>query len=392
MRTWVAKAKLAPSIRSDILIPRQGVRRVLGEAASHRAILVHAPAGYGKTSALAQWREALKRQSAHISWLTLDQYDAKPGRFLAYLSASCLAADFPIDRKLPKYLSEVSRFDAEKEVSAFTTALQRCEGRHIILLDNFHDADVPSVSAIVRSMLTDLPRNFQIVVASRKYPSKIGLADLLARDNAVVITEENLKFTPQEAEAYLQLILGSTKSRNICEALIEQSEGWPIAVQWYGRQLHRGKGMEEALHQLNGRNVFLSDYFTELVLDRQSEDIQEFLLKTAILNSINGNLANYVCGIRSGWEILERLNSDNLFVRRVGEDGEWYIYHKLFRQYLEARALRKTSIHSPLIYEKAAAWCLENDNKEQALNYARLSQSPEAIGLTLEALGGWQYS
>ena len=392
MGTWVAKAKLAPRVRSGRLISRQGVLQALGEAASRRAILVHAPAGYGKTIALAQWWEALKGQSVHTSWLTLDQYDAKPGRFLAYLSASCLSAGFSIDRELPKSLREVSRFDAENEVPAFTSALQKCEGRHIILLDNFHHVDVPETAAIVHSMLTDLPRNFQIVVASRKYPGKIGLADFLAHDDAVVITEENLRFTPREAEAYLQLTMDCTTSGEVCETLVEQSEGWPIAIQLYGQHLRGEEGAKEALRRLNGRNTFLSDYFTELVFESQSEEVQEFLLKTAILNPVNGDLANHVCGIRSGWEILERLSGDNLFVRRVGEDGDWYAYHRLFQQYLEARALRKTtSIDSLKIYAEAAAWCLENDDGERALNYARLSRSSAVVGTTLEALGGWQY-
>ena len=391
MRPWVTKAKLVPGVYSGAVVPRQGVLQTLGKAASRRVIVVHAPAGYGKTSALAQWWKAQNRETVHVAWLTLDQQDANPGRFLANVSASCLSADFRMDQESPKSLREASRFDAENDVAAFTSSLQKCEGRHIVLLDNFHDAEGPEVAAIIRSMLTDLPRDFQIVVASRKYPRKMGLAGLLSRGDAVVLTREELKFTPHETKVYLQLVAGSTIPSDVCSSLVEQSEGWPIAIQLYGQQLRKGKSFEEGLRCLDGRNTFLSDYFTELVLEVQPEEVQDFLLKTGIINPINGYLANHICGTRSGWEILERLNQDNLFVHRIDDNGEWYAYHKLFQQYLEAKTRRKASMDPSQIYEAASSWCVENGYEEKGLKYAALSRSSEVVGSTLEALGGWQY-
>ena len=391
MRDWLTTAKLAPNIGSGNLLPRHEVLQALDRAAPSRLVLVCAPAGYGKTSALAQWWKSSKIQSARCAWLTLEQYDAKPGRFLAYVSASCRAAQFNANTPIPQSLREASRFEADSDVAALMNALQECEGRHTLVLDNFHEADNSDTAAIVRNMLANLPRSFQVVIASRRYPTGIGLANLLAQDDAVVLTEANLRFTKDEAKAYLQRSSGVEVADPICEAVVENSEGWPVAVQFFRRRLSKGKDAQEILRQLNGRNAAIADYFTEVVFSEQPPERQDFLLRTAFLRLLNGDLANDICGIKSGWHILERLARDNLFVRPVDESREWYAHHRLFQQYLEAKARRQENIEPSQIYAAAASWCLDNGHKADGLNYASLSRSAEVIATTLEALGGWQY-
>lgn len=391
MPDWLTTAKLAPNIDSGNLLPRPEMLQALDGAVPRRLVLVCAPAGYGKTSALAQWWESQKIQSVRCAWLTLEQYDAKPGRFLAYVSASCLAAQFKADTPIPQSLRAASKYEADSDVAALTNALQKCKGRHTLVLDNFHEADNRDTAAIVHAMLASLPRTFQVVIASRRYPSGIGLANLLAQDDAVVLTEANLRFTEDEARAYLQRSAGVEVAARICEAAVKKSEGWPVAIQFFGRRLSKGKDTKDILRQIDGRNATFADYFTELVFNQQSPEVQDFLLRTAFLRLLNGDLTNDICSIKSGWRILERLARDNLFVRPVDDNREWYARHRLFQQYLEAKARHQENIEPSQIYAAAASWCLDNGHKADGLNYATLSRSAAVIAATLEALGGWQY-
>ena len=391
MGDWLTKAKLAPNVGLGTLLPRHEVLHALDRAASHRLILVYAPAGYGKTSALAQWWKIHRIQSSRCAWLTLDQSDAKPGRFLAYVSASCMAAQFEGDAPIPPIVARTSQFEADGSVAALTSALQSCKGRHVLVLDDFHEAENGDTSAIVRTMLTNLAPSFQIVVASRRYPRGIGVADLLTRDDAVVLTEMDLRFTKEEVKAYLQRPAGIEVPDKVCEAVVEDSEGWPVAVQLFRRRLDKGEDAQDVLNEFSGRNAPIADYFTEMVFQEQDLEFQDFLLRTAFLRFLNGDLANAICGIKSGWESLDCLARRNLFVRSVDQNREWYAYHRLFRQYLEARARHREDIEPSQIFADAASWCLENGHESEGLNYANLSGSGAVIATTLETLGGWRY-
>ena len=376
MSHWVAPTRFKPAAPADGLIPRPALFQALRQAASARVILVQAPPGYGKSCALGQWFELLRAESVPCAWLSLDEREAEPGQFLTSLEAACQAANF-----------FAAPPNSQAEAGRIAKALERCEGRHVLFLDDFHLAE----SALARQLLNTLPRALQWVFISRARPAGLGLASLRAQGECFVLPWEALKFSKKEVRAYLEADAKPDLPDRICAELAERTEGWPIALQAVRQWLRAGLKAEAALRRLTGRCAELAEYFMEQAFAGQPEETRRFLLQTAFLERLNGDAANEICGIADAWPLLESLERRGMFLACVDPNREWHRLHRLFAEFLEDRA-RRANIDLKRLRMAAAAWFGKRGHGAEALRYARLSGCSELTAQTLESLGGWQYA
>jgi LuxR family maltose regulon positive regulatory protein len=392
MDQWVIQSKLTPSTRLQSHLARDGLVSRLDGIFDARAAVLHAPAGFGKTSLLANWLEHLSAQGTPVAWLSLDDNDKDQFQFLTYLTEACKAGSLIRNSGLYESPSSGAPGSPPKAiVGALLTELNKCTGSHILILDDFHRAETADNCNVINQLLGSLPDSVHLVISTREFPQALALANLRARDELVEIDQTELRFSEREIKTFLGSLVGSPGRVDWPNDLYQKTEGWPIALQTVRRWVSEGASIDETIDHLTGRSSDFSDYFLEQVFDNLSEDVQSFLLKTSILERVTGALANLLCGTTDAWETLEDLERRDLFVQSLDRERSWYRYHRLFSEFLQERLRRGFEGLVPELHESASAWFYEQGHVTEAVQHAIQSRQSIVIATVLEKLGGWHY-
>ncbi len=392
MADWVIRSKLAPSVTLRPLLARELLVAKLDRALEARAALLHAPAGFGKTSLLAWWRNTLSARSIPVAWLSLDDNDQDQFQFLTYLMEACKAGDLISNPDSLTPPSGASGSPPNALVGAVIIELSKCSGPQVLILDDFHRAGNDENCQVVNQLLSSLPSNIHIVISVREYPSSLALADLRARDELIEIDQSALRFSEEEIQIYLGALVEASEPGDWPKQLFTRTEGWPIALKTVRRWITEGASLRETLEQISGRSSDLADYFLEQVFDNLDELVQEFLLKTSILERVNGDLANLLCETDNGWETLESLERGDLFVQNLDRERTWYRYHRLFSEFLQERMRRRSRGQSTELHQIASDWFRANGFMAEAVQHAIASNQAETVATLFEHLGGWHYA
>ncbi len=389
---WIVPSKLSPPVPLHEPVKRESLLASMGRLLNVRAGIIHAPAGYGKSTLLAQWRESLLADRVPVAWLSLDEYDSDPFQFLAYLMEACRLGGFVAAAEFRDASQSVTGSPAVAVRAAVVTALARSHGDHVIILDDFHRAQSAENCDVVDVLLADLPANVHTVISTREYPDQLTLADLRVRDSLFEITQSALQFSTTEIRGYLGDLVDPDATVNWARQLFERTEGWPIALQTVRRWLKEGASLDETLAEISGRSSDLVDYFLEQVFEKLDSGEQQFLLRTSILERVNGELGDLLCERHDSWDVLERLERRDLFVAALDRDRAWYRYHRLFSEFLQERLRRQevSAIHQ--LHGLAANWFHERGFVNEAIQHALRSQSSAQLASLFEDLGGWQYA
>lgn len=392
MNEWIVRSKLAPSIKLRQPVPRLALMSRLDRALETQLTLIQAPAGYGKTSLLAQWFETLKARGIAAAWLSLDEHDSDPFQFLNYLVGACQQAGFASGIELIDSPHSFSGSAPATTSAAIATALSRCSGPHIIILDDLHRAESPATGAALNYLLSSRPRNVHFVISTRQAPRPLPTADLRAHDELLMLRQSDIEFSPAEIETYLADTMPSRRSSDWSKQLYARTEGWPIALQTVRRWFADGASIEETLAQISGRTSDLEDYFVEQVFDALSAEEQRFLLNTSILERVNGDLGDALCQIGNSWQLLERLERRDLFVHRLDRERAWYRYHRLFSEFLKERLRRVAGTSVAGLHKAASQWFHSRGYNTEAVQHALESGDTGLLADILENLGGWRYA
>ena len=392
MPDWVIRSKLQPPIRLRNLVPRTRLNERLEELFDARLALVHAPAGYGKSTCLAQWRNTLLDRDVPVAWLSLDEHDADLFQFLTYVSEACVEARFAGGRDFPRISQEYSVVSGSEISAALVTGFAKCNGPHVLILDDFHRARSAEVAQFVDDLLSASPANVHTVISTRELPANLPLADLRIHDELVEITQDDLRFSADEVRTYLDYWVEAPESMDWPSELHERTEGWPVALQTVRRWTREGITIDKTLAQLSGRTSDLADYFLEQVFESLSDDAREFLLKTSILERVNGDLGSMLCEGVDGWEILQKLDQKDMFVQSLDRQRTWYRYHRLFSEFLQERLRRSPESKFQELHHRASIWFREHGHTAEAVQHAIASGNVKACAELLEELGGWHYA
>lgn len=382
---FVARAKLSPSPLPTNCIERAVLRECALGVQEHRVVVVHAQAGYGKTTLLHQLFAYLCQRKGKVAWLSLDEFDQQLEQFVRYLLESCVEAGFFERQQWPEGA------DTEHIQRFLLATLSSCSGNHVVILDDFHRAASDEVVQCMNYLIEDLPKNVRIVIGSREVPESLITADLRLHDQLFEISDAELKFSSDEIAAYFEPYLAGEGAQPEVAELLLQTEGWPAALQMIRRRLHEAGDLPTTLQELTGRSADLAEYFLEQVFNQLGPEQQEFLVRTSILERVNGDLGNSLCDRGEGWRVLEELQRRDFFVSAVDADGEWFRYHRLFSEFLLQR-LRSQVPGREALHGRAARWLRQNGYLLEAVQHALASGEKELLAELLESMQGWQYA
>jgi LuxR family maltose regulon positive regulatory protein len=366
--------KLAiPLIRSD-LVARPRLTHQLQHGIQRPLTLIAAPAGFGKTTVLSAW---LEQASFLAAWVSLEHDDDDLVRFWSYVfaalarvhsgsSTSALALlqgsdpqqSPPMETILTVWINELAAL-LHEEVA--------------LILDDYHLITAPSIHRSVTYLLDHLPPRLHLVIATRADPP-LPLARLRTRGHLTEIRAADLRFTSLETTALLTRIPGLPLSREDIAALEARTEGWIAGLQLAVLSLQGRADISASLKALTGSQRYIIDYLAEEVLARQPEPLQTFLLRTAILERLQGSLCEAVIGEdgteASGQVMLEQVEQANLFLMPLDEERLWYRYHQLFAEALRHRLQRAHPALVPELHRRASSWYEQHGLIRDAISHA----------------------
>jgi LuxR family maltose regulon positive regulatory protein len=380
-----ARIILTPKLRAPSPRPEQIVRpRLLGllEGALDRKIsLISAPAGYGKTTLLAQWQQA--EVSRTFCWLGLDEQDNDPVRMWMHIVAAIRQLepedeDFGADALMA--LSSLGQNLSQITLPMLINDFAGLPHRTVIVLDDYQCITNNSCHDSVAFFLEHFPENVHLVVASRSDPP-LPLGRLRARGEMNEIRTEHLAFSEEEATCLLNEKMGLDISPEDLSVLLERTEGWPAGLYLAALSLRNMEDRHDFIASFGGSDHYIVDLLGEEVMARLSEEMREFLLRTSILRRMTGTLCDAVVGREGSGDVLRELARSNLFVVSLSGQGEWYRYHQLFSEFLFYTLASSRPDLVPILCGRASSWLEGVGAIEGAVRYAIAAEDYERAGL-----------
>lgn len=370
--------KLHAPRRRRGLVPRPRLSSRIADRDRPALTLVSAPAGFGKTTLLAQWFDA-QRSAA---WLSLDPRDNDPARFWAYLVAA-LQTVRPGLGAAALRSAETAPSSVEAAVASLVNDLDALEENCVLVLDDYHVIESVEVHDVLALLVEQLPAQLSLVIASRSDPP-LPLPRLRARGDLLEIRAADLRFTGEEARAYFTEAMGLELTSGNIEALEARTEGWIAALQLAALSLRGRADVDSFIDSFTGDVRFVVDYLVDEVLERQRADVRAFLLQTAILTRMTGSLCDAVAGGSGGAALLEELDRANLFLVPLDDRRLWYRYHHLFGDVLRARLLDEHADWVPELHRRASAWYEATGDLPDAIGHALAGDDTERAARLIE--------
>ena len=354
------------------LVPRPRLSQRLDRGTTSKLMLISAPAGFGKTTLLTEWLAAGPAGPADerlAAWLSLDRADNDPASFWTYVIAALQTVAPGVGESALTLLQAPQPPPIETVLTALLNDLGAITGDIVLVLDDYHVIDARDVQDAMAFLLDHLPPRLHVVIASRTDPA-LPLARLRARGELVEIRAAELRFTPDEAAAYLNEMMGLELTARDVAALEGRTEGWIAALQLAALSMQGRDDVAGFIAGFAGDDRYVVDYLAEEVLQRQSDRVQAFLLQTSILGRLSGPLCDAVTGQGGGKAMLEALDRGNLFLVPLDDRRRWYRYHHLFADVLQARLLDERPDQVPDLHRRASAWYQQNGEPSAAIGHA----------------------
>ena len=404
MATPILTTKLHIPPLGRNLVPRPRLLERLDQGLHRKLTLVSAPAGFGKTTLLGEWLQSLEaggRPPATVTWISLDEGDNDPARFSAYLAAGLSCTEVSIGQAGGEVFDWAGSFLQESHLVQWINQVAALPQAFVLVLDDYHWITSQVIHDAVAFLVDHLPENLHLVLATRADPP-LPLPRLRARGHLAELRRSDLRFTAEEAAAFLNDVMGLGLSANDVAALEARTEGWiaglqmaslAIQARWSQAQLaSKGHSPEsitrtEFVQAFTGSHRYILDYLVEEVLEQQPPALQEFLLKTSILERLSGPLCDAVTGNQGTREpgappdpltrrfpdsqsILEHLEAANLFIVPLDDERRWYRYHRLFSDLLRKRLWQTLPELVPALHRRASEWYEQQGLMAEAIEHA----------------------
>jgi LuxR family maltose regulon positive regulatory protein len=373
-RDALITTKLGAQARGRRHVDRVRLRDRLDASLEARLVLVSAPAGFGKSTLLADWLEQPALQGA---WLSLDGGDNDVVRFARYLAAA--AARLAGGTEYPAAL-DAQGFDPELALAGVLDDLGAAGSGVVLVLDE------PAIHRLVGSLIDRLPPGARLAIATRADPP-LPLARLRARGELVEIRAEDLRFTPPEAADLLRSA-GLDLAGPEIEMLTDRTEGWAAALRLAAISLHDRPDQAALVERFGASHRYVLDYVVEEVLAGLPAASQEFLLRTSILDRLCGPLCEVVAGVPDGQARLEALEGANLLLIPLDQERRWYRYHALFAEILRARLRTLFPAEIAGLHARASAWHEARGDDDEAIGHGLRSGDLERTSAIIALAAG----
>lgn len=354
-----------PTIREN-LIARTRLYQKLDNCPNCRLILVTAPAGSGKTTLITSW---LAQQEKAVAWVSLDKNDNDPLTFLSYVAAALHDIESGVCKTIRPLLSSSDPPSISVLLTYFINDLACLTEPTILVLDDYHIIDAPAVDEVTDFLIENRPPNLQIIIISRAMPA-FSLARWRAQNDIAEIDLTDLRFNYDEASRFLHEIMKLSLPDEEVALLYKQTEGWVTGLQLAALGLRNRNNSSEFIHEMSGDDRLIGDYLVDEVIEQQSLQVRQFLVRTSILHRFSAPLCNALLGIDNAQELLLYLERANLFLVSLDNRRGWYRYHHLFGDMLRARLDQKQPALISTLYQRAIEWHEQNGFIQEAIDYA----------------------
>ncbi len=393
------RSMVAPILATKLYIPlpRLGIvsrprlieQLNIGLRSGHKLTLISASAGFGKTTLVSEWIASCGRP---VAWLSLDEGDNDPVRFISYLVPALQKVKPGMGDGLLPALQSHQPPQVEAILTTLLNETATISDSFILVLDDYHVIDSKPVDEALAFLVEHQPPQMHLIIATREDPS-LPLAHLRARGQLTELRATDLQLTPAEATEFLNRVMGLNLTDGDVAALESRTEGWVAGLQLAALSMQGHQDATSFIRSFTGSHRFVLDYLIEEVLQRQSEKIQAFLLCTSILDRMCGPLCNAVLldPLTSGQKILEQLERANLFIVPLDNERRWYRYHHLFGDLLRQRLGQPREL--PEYHLRASQWYEENGDLGAAFHHAiAAGDFVRAAGLAEAAWQGMEES
>ncbi|MBV8220842.1 MAG: hypothetical protein JO325_20455, partial [Solirubrobacterales bacterium] len=353
-------------------IGRESLVARLSDVPGARLALIRAPAGWGKSTLLSQWRSEEQGRRA-FAWVTLDASDSDPIRFWGYAVEALRSVDPAVGSRSLALLRAPGVDLISELLPVLIGELDAFRRRLVLVLDDYHQLEGDAVHAGMRRLLDYLPDHVCVAIATRTEPP-LQIPRLRARGQLVEVDADELRFTRSEAGVLLNELLGLELAEKDVVALHQRAEGWPAAIYLAGLSLRNRADRHEFVVRFAGDDRHIVDYLGEEVLADLDPDTRDLLLRTSILERVNGALCDAIAGTAGSARKLETLARSNLFVVPLDDRRDWYRYHHLFRACLNAELRLESAELVPELHRRASLWFQSNGEVTEAINHAIAGQ------------------
>lgn len=357
-----------PKLESALLSRPHLVSRILDNR-SKRLQLINAPAGYGKTTLLAECYHALKATGALVCWMSVSPADNLPSRFLAnFVEAVSVGSEATV-AEARQIIAAAPSALPDAVLSSLIEGFGALSKPFTIFLDDIHVLEEREICGPLNAFFRSLPYAVRVICASRGRPN-ISLEQQSMKGMLAEISWNSLRLSLDEARKYMLELEGVNISEAQVNALFEVTEGWIGGIKLASLAAHRDGESLAPLAELSGKQIDISDYLFETIFSNQSEEMGEFLLATSILDRLTPGLCAAVSGIDNCLPIIDEIERRNLFLLRLDYSRTWFRYHQLFASFLYGLLERRHPERIDSLFARAAQWCSQNHLLSDALGYA----------------------
>jgi LuxR family maltose regulon positive regulatory protein len=360
-------AKLVPPAPRAGLIARTALQSLLQAGLQAKLCLLDAPAGFGKTTLLAQWSAAAG--GGRVAWVSLDEGDNDPTRFWVYVVEALRTVEPGVGTAALQALRGASTDLDRVVLPSLLNDLSAVGAPLVLVLDDYHLVTQASCHRTLGLLLDHLPANVYVVLATRVDPP-LPLARMRARGELAELRVADLQFTEEEASALLNGSMGLRLAAEDVERLAERTEGWAAGLVLAGLSLRGRENASGFVASFHGDNRHVADYLSAEVLERQPDGVRGFLLGTSILERLSGPLCDAVLETEGSARLLPELERSNLFLVPLDDRRQWYRYHQLFAELLRVELGNRDPKLLPALHRRAAAWHRRAGNIDEAIHHA----------------------
>ncbi|WP_135549533.1 LuxR C-terminal-related transcriptional regulator [Paenibacillus cymbidii] len=377
--TILATKLYIPVPRTGVVLRPRLIDR-LNRGLNRKLTLISASAGFGKTTLVSEWAARCDRP---VAWLSLDEGDLDPTRFLTHFIAALRKVEDSLGGGALGALQLRQPLSTESVLTMLLNEISALTYSFVLVLDDYHVMDAPWIDNAFNFLLEHLPPQMHLVIATRENPS-LSLGRLRAMGHLTEIRDADLRFTPDEAAAFLDQVMGLRLTAEEIAVLETRTEGWIAGLQLAALSMQGRNDIKAFIQAFAGDNRYIMDYLVEEVLQRQPDPIRNFLLQTSILDRLFGPLCDAVTGQENGAAQLQFLERGNFFVVPLDDRRHWYRYHHLFAEVLSAHLKSDRPDQVAILHQRASKWFEQHGSADDAIRHSLAAKDYERTASLVE--------
>ena len=373
--------KLAPPRSRGTAVLRTALLNRLNAGLWQKLTLISAPAGFGKTTLASAWASAFSQGEAGdlCAWVALDSSDNDPVRFWRYVLTACQVFENSLGQASLNILQHAPQPAFETVLTLWINESADLHHKAVLVLEDYHEITSRAIHESLAFLIEHLPDNLHLMILTRADPP-LPLARLRARNELNELRAADLRFTLEETQAFLRQEVPCSISDETVGLLAERTEGWPAGLRLVALALHGMKGqpeIEQYLSNFTGSHRPILEYLVADVFNAQPDSVQDFLLRTSVLNRLSGPLCDAVTGRTDSTSILDQMERANLFLVPLDSAGGWHRYHTLFAEAMQHYArIRLGDGHLHEAALRASRWYEERGMLAEAIETALDAREP----------------